>query len=148
MQIIRAYSATPSERELSEKEWESRQNSPYNLTEPRTYSSSCRPLLESSVYCTSTSVLTGQGLPLAPGSQHIEDSFQHFPCRYWFPPLFQSILVFLCWIPLFFRYFSLDRFPKFIWNRPCLIAFLFVHFYHPETLYHFLLYFGIGSKFI
>ena len=61
-----------------------------------------QPFLKPSVHRAAASVFTGQGLPLAAGPKYIKYPLQRFSRWHWFPPLTGGILVFLCWIPLFF----------------------------------------------
>ncbi len=82
---------------------------------PNLFKKACRlPFLKLSVYCTAASILKRQCLPLATSPQHIKYPLKCFPCWHWLSTLTGGIFVFLPWIPPFFRYFSLDYFPKFI----------------------------------
>ncbi len=76
--------------------------------------SRCQPFLKCSVYRAAAAVLPWQCLPLTARSQHIEYPLQRFPRWHPLASLTRSMdIVFLC-IPLRFRNFVLDLFPKFI----------------------------------
>ena len=76
--------------------------------------SRCQSFLKCSVYGAAAAVLPWQCLPLTARSQHIEYPLQRFPRWHPLASLAQSMdIVFLC-IPLRFRNFVLDLFPKFI----------------------------------